>query len=317
MGRHQKGGHRIEAMNEAIIQVDNLEKVYPGGIKALRGACLSVARGERACLLGPNGAGKSTLIRILGGVLSPTAGSASLLGTKTNDSSFKEAKRRVGIVPEGPGMYDDLTVGEYLNLVRGLYQRGSVSDVVEAFDLGQYFSTAMNKLSGGFQRRVVMAAALLPDPELLLLDEPTVRLDAIAANQMRRYIKNLGRDKTFLLCTHNLAEAEELADKVIIIQDGRVLIQDSLENLRGRFTRYVVIEAMEGAESVTAKLAPAGYQLASDHEGTRVEVTDYRRQVPEILRLLLGAGLHVYSARVEEPSLEEIFLKALGVPEDE
>lgn len=304
-------------MAEAVIQVENLEKVYPGRIRALRGVNLSVARGERACLLGPNGAGKSTLIRILGGVLSPTAGSASLLGARTGDSSFKEAKRRVGIVPESPGMYDDLTVGEYLNLVRGLYQRGSVPDIIEAFDLGQYCNTAMSKLSGGFQRRVVMAAALLPDPELLLLDEPTVRLDPIAANQMRRYIKNLGRDKTFLLCTHNLTEAEELADKVIIIQDGRVLIQDSLENLRGRFTRYAIIEAMEGVESVITRLTPAGYQVTSDHEGARVEVTDFRRQVPEILRLLLGAGLHVYSARVEEPSLEEIFLKALGVPEDE
>ena len=304
-------------MAEAVIQVENLEKVYPVRIMALRGVNLSVARGERVGLLGPNGAGKSTLIRILGGVLSPTAGSASLLGARTGDSSFKEAKRRVGIVTESPGMYDDLTVGEYLNLVRGLYQRGSVPEVVEAFDLGQYVNTAMSKLSGGFQRRVVMAAALLPDPELLLLDEPTVRLDPIAANQMRRYIKNLGRDKTFLLCTHNLTEAEELADKVIIIQDGRVLIQDSLENLRGRFTRYAIIGAMEGVDSVIARLTPAGYQVTSDHEGARVEVTDYRRQVPEILRLLLGAGLHVYSARVEEPSLEEIFLKALGVPEDE
>lgn len=304
-------------MTEAVIQVESLEKVYPGGIRALRGASLSVLRGERACLLGPNGAGKSTLIRILGGVLSPTAGSASLLGIRTNDRSFKEAKRLVGIVPEGPGMYDDLTVGEYLNLVRGLYRRGSVSDVVEAFDLGQYVKTAMSKLSGGFQRRVALAAAVLPDPELLLLDEPTVRLDPIASAQMRRYIKHLGQDKTFLLCTHNLTEAEDLADKVIIIQDGRVLIQDSLESLRGRFTRYVVVEAAEGAECVANLLASAGYEVIGEHDGVQVEVTDYRNQVPRMLRLLLDAGVHVYSARLEEPSLEEIFLKALGVPDDE
>lgn len=304
-------------MAETIIQVKNLEKVYRGGVKALKGASLSVTRGEKACLLGPNGAGKSTLIRILCGVLSPTSGSASLLGENTNSAAFKEAKRRVGIVPEGPGMYDDLTVAEYLNLVQGIYGRGSVSDVIEAFELRQYASMTMNKLSGGYQRRVVMAAAMLPDPELLLLDEPTVRLDPIAASQMRRFIKRLGPDKTFLLCTHNLAEAEYLADKVIIIQDGRVLIEDNLESLRGRFTRYVVLEATEGEASLSMPLQAAGYQVSSDHEGVKVAVTDYGSQVPAILRLLLDAGVHVYSARLEEPSLEEIFMKALGVPEDE
>lgn len=313
----QNSKRMASVIGEPAIQVNGLVKDYPGGIRALKGANLSVARGERACLLGPNGAGKSTLIRILAGVLSPTAGSASVLGTRTNSPSFKEAKRRLGIVPEGPGVYDDLTVGEYLNLVRGLYGRGSVADIVEAFELGRYVSTTMSKLSGGFQRRVVLAAALLPDPELLLLDEPTVRLDPVAAAQMRRYVKHLGPDKTFLLCTHNLTEAEELADKVIIIQDGRVLIQDSLEELRGRLTRYAVIETVESEEQVVSVLAAAGYQVVGNQEGVKVAVTDYRRQVPEMLRLLLNAGLQVYSARLEEPGLEEIFLKALGVPDDD
>jgi ABC-2 type transport system ATP-binding protein len=304
-------------MIDAVIQVDNLEKEYHGKVRALKGATLSVARGERACLLGPNGAGKTTLIRILGGILSPTAGSATLLGTKTNSPSFKEAKRSVGIVPEAPGMYDDLTVGEYLRFVRDIYGRGSVDDIVEAFELGQYYKMTMTKLSGGYQRRVALAAAVLPDPELLLLDEPTVRLDPVAATQMRRYIKHLGRDKTFLLCTHNLAEAEELADKVIIIRDGKVLIEDSLDSLRSRLTRHAVIEAIEGDERVIATLKAGGYQVAEDHEGVRVTVTDYRHEMPEILRLLLNADVHVYSAKVEEASLEEIFLKALGVKEDE
>ncbi|MCL5257096.1 MAG: ABC transporter ATP-binding protein [Chloroflexi bacterium] len=175
-------------MSTSVIEVDGLVKVYKGGTRALDGARLSVAHGERVCLLGPNGAGKSTLIKILAGVLAPTEGDAEVLGMKTNAPNFKETKRRVGIVPEGPGVYEDLTVKEYLELVSKLYRRGSVDKVMEMFDLGQYAGATMNKLSGGFQRRVVLAAAFLPDPELLLLDEPTVRLDPIAALQIHNYI---------------------------------------------------------------------------------------------------------------------------------
>jgi ABC-2 type transport system ATP-binding protein len=302
-----------ETALEAVIQVENLTKDYAGKVRALKGANLTVARGERACLLGPNGAGKTTLIRILGGVLSPTSGQARILNTPTHEARFKDTKRSIGIVPEGPGVYDDLSVLEYLTLVQGIYGHGSVTDTVDAFELGKYAHTTMTKLSGGYQRRVVLAAAMLSDPEVLLLDEPTVRLDPVASAQVRRYIKQLDPHKTILLCTHNLTEAEELVDKVIIIKDGQILVQDSLHNLRSRFTRGLAIEAVEGPETIAACLRPAGYTVTLDHQIVRTQIADYQREVPKILRLLLDAGLQVYSAAVEEPSLEEIFLNTLGV----
>lgn len=299
-------------MATSVIEVDGLVKVYKGGTRALDGTTLSVAPGDRICLLGPNGAGKSTLIKILAGILHPTEGSASVLGVRTDAPDFKAAKRRMGIVPEGPGVYEDLTVREYLDLVRRLYGRGSVDTAMEMFDLGQYAHTTMNKLSGGFQRRAVLAAALLPDPELLLLDEPTVRLDPIAAVQIHDFIRRLSPEKSFLLCTHNLAEAEQLAQKVIIIRDGKVLVQDDIEHLRGRFTRYVAIGATEPLEKISRLLSDLGYRAELNGSAVRVPVTDYHAQVPLILQHLLSAGVHVYSAQVEEPSLEEMFLTLVG-----
>jgi ABC-2 type transport system ATP-binding protein len=295
-----------------VIEVQNLVKVYKGGTRALKGASLSVAPGERVCLLGPNGAGKSTLIRILSGILRPTEGSATVLGFDSRADDFKTAKRRIGIVPEGPGVYDDITVRTYLQFVRRLYDRGSVDEIIEMFDLGQYANMTMNKLSGGFQRRVVLAAAFLPDPDLLLLDEPTVRLDPIASVQIHDYIKRLSADKTFLLCTHNLAEAEELADKVIIIRDGHVLVQDSIEHLRSRFSRFVSLRSIEPQAKVAGIVSGMGFEPVTTDGVVRVPVTDYREQVPRMLEALLTSGVHVYSAQLEEPSLEEMFLTLVG-----
>jgi ABC-2 type transport system ATP-binding protein len=295
-----------------VIEVRDLVKVYKGGTRALKGASLTVEPGERVCLLGPNGAGKSTLIRILSGILRPTEGSATVLGADTRADDFKTAKRRIGIVPEGPGVYDDITVRTYLRFVRSLYDRGSVDEVIERFDLGQYANMTMNKLSGGFQRRVVLAAAFLPDPDLLLLDEPTVRLDPIASVQIHDYIKRLSTDKTFLLCTHNLAEAEELADKVIIIRDGHVLVQDSIDHLRSRFSRFVAIKAIEPQAKVAGVISGIGFEPLTVDGSVRVPVTDYREQVPRMLEALMTSGVHVYSAQLEEPSLEEMFLSLVG-----
>lgn len=295
-----------------VIEVRDLVKVYKGGIKALKGASLSVAPGERVCLLGPNGAGKSTLIKILAGILRPTEGSAKVLGIETKSEDFKAAKRKIGIVPEGPGVYDDLTVREYLQLVQKLYQNGSVDRVIEQFELQQYASTTMNKLSGGYQRRLVLAQAFLPDPDLLLLDEPTVRLDPIATVQIHDFIKQLPPEKSFLLCTHNLAEAEMLAQKVIIIRHGTVLVQDDIANLRNRFSRSVAIKATEPVKQVAGLVSQLGYETQATDSTVRVPVTDYQQQVPAILQHLLSAGIHVYSAEVEQPSLEEMFLTLVG-----
>lgn len=300
------------SLTPPLITAEGLCKTYPGGVEALKGVTFEVGRGDHACLLGPNGAGKTTIIRLLSGVLSPTAGSVRLMGADAGSAAFLSAKRAVGIVPEAPGMYQELRVSEYLHFVRDLYGRGSVSEVVDALELGPYMDRRMNTLSGGYQRRIALAAALLPEPELLILDEPTARLDPLAAAQIRRYIHRLGDGRTMLLCTHNLAEAEELCDRAIILRGGVVLVDDTVESLRGRFTRPLVLEAVDDPERVADIVRSAGYRASIEGRHVKVDVAEYRREVPELLSRLLDAGIQVYGAQVQEPSLEEVFLRLMG-----
>jgi ABC-2 type transport system ATP-binding protein len=299
-------------MSEALIRVEGLKKSYPGGVQALKGVSFQVHRGDRACILGPNGAGKTTVIRLLGGVLSPDSGVAQLMGAQAGTPAFLDAKRSVGIVPEAPGMYQEIRVGEYLRFVRDLYRHGTIEGVVAALELEPYLDRPMNTLSGGFQRRVVLAAALLPEPELLILDEPTARLDPVASAQIRHYIRKVAEGRTLLLCTHNLAEAEELCDRVIILRQGTVLVEDELETLRSRFARHLELESVDGQEHAVRLLEAAGYRASMDGARLRVVVSDYKREVPALLSKLLGEGIQLYGAHVQEPSLEEIFLRLMG-----
>ena len=223
-------------MADAAIAFDGTSKRYRNGTLALREVSWSIPTGARACLLGPNGSGKTTSIRLLEGALTPTSGQVSLFGAEVNGPGYSAARLRSGVVPQNVGMYSDLTTGEYLELTRRLFGRGDVATALEAFGLGEQRYKRLAQLSGGFQRRVVLAAALLSEPDLLLLDEPTVGLDPVAAHDVHAYLGTAMRGRTTLLCTHNLAEAEALCDDVIILQQGQVLLHESLAELRKRQT---------------------------------------------------------------------------------
>jgi ABC-2 type transport system ATP-binding protein len=296
----------------APIAVEHVAKVFRGGVHALRGASFTIQAGERACLLGPNGAGKTTLIRILTGALQPTGGSARLFGFAAQDPRFLTAKRRVGIVPQGPGMYRDLLVGDYLGLVRELYGHGNIAEVVKGFGLADYVNRPMAQLSGGFQRRLALAAALLPEPDLLLLDEPTVGLDPVAAREVLGYLQKMMRGRTSLLCTHNLAEAEALCESVVILRGGQVLIHERVAELRKRIMPRVELAATQGNTRLAAELGRRGYQpeVADDH--VSIPLADPQGQVPVLLRELLAAGIDVFECHTRVPSLEDMFLQIVG-----
>ena len=199
---------------------EGASKRYRNGVLALDTVSFAIKEGARTCLLGPNGAGKSTAIRLLQGALRPTEGRVTLLGATLDDPRYAEARRRTGIVPQRPGMYPDVTVDEYVTLARRLYGRGDGEATIEAFGLGPHRSKTLASLSGGFQRRAVLATALLSQPDVLLLDEPTVGLDPVAAHDVEAMLRDAMRGRTTLLCTHDLAEAETLCDDVIILRDG-------------------------------------------------------------------------------------------------
>jgi ABC-2 type transport system ATP-binding protein len=286
-------------------------KRYRNGKLALDAVTFAIERGARACLLGPNGAGKSTAIRLLEGALEPTGGRVWLLGEEVGTPWYLDARRRTGIVPQGPGMYPDLTAGEYLGYVRRLYGRGEVAHIVEVFGLGDQLSTRMAQLSGGFQRRLTLAAALLGEPELLLLDEPTVGLDPVATRDVHDYLGALMGERTTLLCTHNLAEAEKLCDEVVILDQGKVVVHKSLELLRRESRPRLRIAARQGAAPLLASLRRLGADASPDGDGVLVAAADVRAEAPKLLRGLLAQGLDVYECTPLEASLETLFLEAI------
>jgi ABC-2 type transport system ATP-binding protein len=298
-------------MGDAALAFDGTSKRYRNGVVALREVTWSIPIGARVCLLGPNGSGKTTSIRLLEGALQPTTGWVSLLGTGVNGPGYAEARRRTGVVPQNSGMYSDLTTWEYLELARRLYGSGDVDDTLERFGLAPHRDKMLAQLSGGFQRRVVVASALLSSPDLLLLDEPTVGLDPVAAHEVHALLRQAMAGRTTLLCTHNLAEAEALCDEVVILRGGEVLLHEPLATLRQRQRPRTRLAALQPVDALAAAVRARGLEPLMD-DGAVVVPIDARTDGPELLRALLDAGLDVYECRPIAPTLEELFLQVVG-----
>jgi ABC-2 type transport system ATP-binding protein len=288
----------------------SVTKRFRNGRVALNDVTWSVPRGSHTCLLGPNGAGKSTSIRILEGALRPSAGSAELLGEPVDGPGYAAARLRTGIVPQGPGMYADLTTREYLRFAADLYE-ASPDRAIATFGLREHLRTRLAELSGGFQRRVVLAGALVAEPELLLLDEPTVGLDPKAGHEVHEYLRQVMAGRTVLLCTHNLAEAEALCEDVIILREGRVVLQGPLSQLRRGARSRLRLAVHQGPDALAARLNGFG-PVRIDGQRVLLEVADPEREAPRVLRTLLDAGLDVYECTPLQASLEEVFLEAVG-----
>ena len=286
-----------------------VSKRFRNGTLALDDVSWSIAAGAKVCLLGPNGAGKSTSIRLLEGAISPTTGSVQLLGSSVSEADYLDARRRTGIVPQNPGMYADLTTLEYLALIRRLYGRGDVNSIVEVFRLAEHQDTRMSQLSGGYQRRAVLAGALLCEPDLLLLDEPTVGLDPVAASEVHTLLRSAMRGRTTLLCTHNLAEAEALCDEAVILRRGKVLVHAPIADLRRQTRPQLQLAARQGAPRLASALRERG--LTPSEAGDDIVVIarpEGNDGVAVLLRSLAGDGLDIYESHSIAASLEDMFL---------
>ena len=297
-------------MTDTAIAFDGATKRYRNGTVALREVTWSIPVGARACLLGPNGSGKTTSIRLLEGALAPTSGWISLLGREVNGDGYSEARGRCGIVPQQAGMYTDVTTFEYLELARRLYRRGDVGKTLETFGLAEQRDKRLAQLSGGYQRRVIVAAALLSEPEMLLLDEPTVGLDPVAAHEIHETLRGVMAGRTTLLCTHNLAEAEALCDDVIILRQGQVLLHEPLAALRQRQRPRTRLLARQGADVLAERVRARGLD-ASIEDGAVLVPVDARSDAPALLRALLADGIDVYECTPLSATLEELFLEAV------
>lgn len=286
-----------------------MTKVFPGGITALDQVSFTIEPGERCCLLGPNGAGKTTIIRMLEGALGATSGEVRLLGEPVSGSV--QVKRRIGVVPQSPGLYPDLTVREYLSLVQRLYGRGDVDRTSADYGLVELLDRRLAALSGGYARRLLVAAAVQPAPDLLLLDEPTVGLDPIAAAEIRELLGRAMEGPSVLMSTHNLREAEQLCDTVIILRQGKVLVKERIEALRRQSNPRVFLGAEGPPERLRHALDSRGIDAAIQGREVWFANPDPRSTTPALLRSLLADGLDIYESRVVEPTLEDLFLEVV------
>ena len=228
-------------MSIAIETVD-LSKIYEGGVYALQNINLSIPLGGVYGLIGANGAGKTTMIRILTGILKPTSGTATVLGYDVVEEPL-QLRERIGVLPQESGLYEDLTIKENLEFIaklRGMTRSKAKEEAIRVANLvglESKLETQVSTLSGGMKRRAMMARALIGDPDILFLDEPTTGIDVLIARRIRQVIRNLATRRTIILATHNMFEAEQLCNKVALIKRGRLMHYETPENLKKRYAR--------------------------------------------------------------------------------
>jgi len=318
-------GRRDAPGRTDLIHVKELSKYY-GVTVAVDSLSFTVERGEVLGFLGPNGAGKTTTMKMLTCYLPPSSGTAEIFGFDILEDSM-EVRKRIGYLPEKNPLYTDMDVRSFLELASRLKgvekgaMEGSVSSVIERCGLGDVMRRKIGNLSKGFQQRVGIAQAIVNDPELLILDEPTIGLDPRQIIDIRTLIKDLGKDRTVILSSHILPEVSQVCDRIIIINNGHLVAVDSPENLRDRLKRSSMTRVriagpvdMAVVEGVISSIGGARL-VRSDEKGgdgsslMTVESatdSDIRRR---LAKELAEAGVPLLEIYSEELSLEDIFIR--------
>jgi ABC-type multidrug transport system ATPase subunit len=290
-------------MNELILETNNLTKKY-GDRLAVDSVSMSVRSGDVYGFLGPNGAGKTTTLRMCLGLVHPTSGSATVLGRSTGDA---DVMARTGALIEGPGFYPYLSGRANLQVLaryRGLPD-SAVDAALERVDLSERGGDRFKVYSLGMKQRLGVAAALMGDPELIVLDEPTNGLDPGGMADMRALIVDLASGgQTVLLSSHLLAEVEEICDRVGVISRGRLLVESTVAELRGGRRLRVVATPLDRALTVGMQFTEAA---KLDGNAVLLDVAEHR--TPEVVRALVGEGVDVHEAVVTERTLEDVFFE--------
>ena len=293
------------------IEVTGLLKMY-GQQKAVNNISFNIHKGEIVGFLGPNGAGKSTTMKIVTGYLLADAGNSKVCGIDVSENPI-EAKNKIGYLPEANPLYYDMYVKEYLLFVAGVYavanKKAAVNRTVEMVGLTPEFKKKIGQLSKGYKQRVGLAASLIHDPEVLILDEPTSGLDPNQIIEIRNVIKEQGKNKTVLFSTHILQEVQAICDRVIIINKGELVADDTLNNLqKNNKSNIVRVSFKESLEMEWLQRLPAVTTASKENNNTWQLLTsdpaDARKQ---LLELALSENLNIVSLQTEGNNLEEIF----------
>ncbi len=296
------------------VRVRGLRKRY-GDIKALDGVDFDVLQGEVFGLLGPNGAGKTTTVEIIEGLRHADAGEVNVCGHDPAREP-QQIKRRIGVALQSTALPDKITVGEAMNLFSSLYSRNADPDeLLDIAGLSEKSGSSFDSLSGGQQQRLAVALALINDPELVVLDEPTAGLDAQARRELYGLIRLMQRrGKTFILTTHYIEEAERLCDRVAIIDHGRVIALDTPGRLISKARGQSRIEFRTGAEVEIARLRQIPFvHGVSEEQGTYVlRTASAPRATIELIRWLEAESVELLDLNIRRPSLEDVFIELTG-----
>ena len=292
------------------IEVNNLTKFY-GEQAAVRDISFSVAKGEIVGFLGPNGAGKSTTMKIITGFIPSTSGEVKVCGMPVDVDNLK-TRQLIGYLPENNPLYLDMYVREYLEFVGNIYKvsnvKDRVSDMIKAVGLEVEQAKKIGALSKGYRQRVGLAQAIIHDPKVLILDEPTSGLDPNQLAEIRDLIKKIGKSKTVMLSTHIMQEVEAICDRVVIINKGQIVANDTADHLQIDLTHQTVYVEFDSEVSRNAlsKIKDVN-KVESVGKGWLIESTgseDLRKIVAQFAQI---HNLLVLTLRVEEKTLEEVF----------
>ena len=306
-----------------MIEINNLVKRY-GDKSAVKGISFTVNDGEVLGFLGPNGAGKTTTMNIITGYLSSTSGTVKVNGHDILEEP-ELAKKEIGYLPENPPLYTDMTVKEYLNFICDLKgvskerRKGQLENIVAMVKISDVYDRLIGNLSKGYKQRVGIAQALVGNPSILILDEPTVGLDPNQIIEIRRLIKALSKNHSIVISSHILSEIQEIADRVVIINRGKIAAVDTISDLskrlsgqskllltfRGPIKEVIAkIRTVKGVSSAVSRVADSKFSQieitisASDTTDTRIAIFD----------VMAASGWPILEFRSLDPSLEEVFL---------
>jgi ABC-2 type transport system ATP-binding protein len=304
----------IATDTEAVIRVRGLRKRY-GDVEAVAGIDFEVARGEIFGLLGPNGAGKTTTVEILEGLRSADGGDVSVLGVDvTRDSDA--VKPRIGVSLQTASLYPKLTVTEVVDLFRSFYPHPRpTNELIDALELGERHDAQTRNLSGGQRQRLTVALALVNDPELVFLDEPTTGLDPAARRSLWDLILGLrASGRSVLLTTHYMEEAELLCDRLAIMDHGRILEMGTVDELISKrfHERAVRFDRLDGLTIAELEALPAVVSVKADDRETLLYTRDVGATIGALLDLTDARGLEPKDLAIRRATLEDVFLDLTG-----
>ncbi|HSN07456.1 MAG TPA: gliding motility-associated ABC transporter ATP-binding subunit GldA [Hanamia sp.] len=294
------------------IVVSNLTKIY-GQQKAVDDISFTVGNNEIVGFLGPNGAGKSTTMKIITGYLGADSGEAIVNGVNVNKDPV-EAKKQIGYLPEGNPLYYEMYVREYLQFMAGIHEvktgiKKRMEEVIDLTGLRPESNKKTGQLSKGYKQRVGLAAALLHDPKILILDEPTTGLDPNQIVEIRQLIKELGKNKTVLFSSHILQEVESVCDRVIIINKGKIVADDTLTNLQSSniSAHIILVEFGSKANMALLQNLPLVDEVLENQNQYQLQTSDPEKVKKLLLEFSLQNNLDILSLKTKSKSLEEVF----------